>query len=154
LCGCIFGPQADKPKMLCSTKLLTGERIKISYSDNPDNRLFRILLRKDGALVDHFEITDIPNKIIIDKLILSEKGSRSVYRMVSDSSRGNFKSLDFSFQRQTWNSTTSMSDFISLSSKDKLIMDCFITALLKNDFGLKFTSSDLDKMIGWVRVYY
>lgn len=153
LTGCfIFGPRPAKAKVLYEGKFSDIGKIRISYSNYRDNNLYRILLYQNGNLVEHLEITDNP-QFVIDKLILSEKGTNSVFRIVSDTANSQLRCINFNFPEKHCNPGTLLT-FVPITEKEREIFKLFSKVLAENKHDIKFSNSLEEKLIGWVRVYY
>ena len=150
----LFGPPAHaKGKVLYQGSFGTNEMIKIIYSDEPYTPHVVILLHQNKKLMDRFEIRNAPQKFVIDKLILSEKNIRSVYKMISDSLYNQLKCIEFNFL-ETYNTESVLRSFIPLSERERKILLTTVEVIQEKKIDFQISENDVYRLLGWVRINY
>ena len=153
LSGCfVFGPSSSKSKTVYKRKIADNELVKIFYYDDPYNKLFTVIVKKGNALTDRLDIRNFPERFIIDKLILAEKGSRSVYRIVTDTLHDPLQCIDYTFLVQYDRSL--LPGFVPLSEKERQLFTILSEVIVANKLDFKFSKADADRFLGWVKISY
>lgn len=154
LAGCfILGPKKPSSKLLYRGKFSESVILKISFSNNPDNNLYRILLYEKNKLIGHYEITDIPKRFVIDKIPTLQKGQNSILRMVSDTVNAQLRCIDFSFPISHCNQTTLLT-FTSITDEERRIFQLFSKVINETRMALDFKNTENEKLLGWVKINY
>ena len=150
----LFGPpsQAEK-RVLYRGHFGTNETIKIIYSGGPYTPYFMILLHQNNKLVDHFEVRNVPQKFVIGKLMLFEKDSIPLYRMISDSSHSKLKCIEFNFL-EMYNNENVLQTFIPVSERERKIFSTLVEVIHAKNISFQITQNEINRFLGWVRINY
>lgn len=151
--GCFAFKQLKKDRLILNSELSTHETIKIYYNEDQFARLFTIIIKNGNTLSDRYEVRDNPQRIIIDKLILSSPAINSVYRLVSDTGHGTIKCLDYIFL-ENYSTKETLSTFTKVTDREKEILELLAHSLKEANLEFIFSNQDISRIIGFVRINY
>lgn len=141
-------------KKVVYNKKNDGYREKIIYMHSNDCRQLFYFAYLNGSLKKEITMNDCPKKIVITKR--EQFGIENQYSMVavSDTSNCLFKSLDYEFLPEFCNSLIKQT-FVSVANDDnKAMLLMYKVIQKKTENGYPLHHSDIDKIIGWIKISY
>lgn len=132
---------------------MQAEVIKITQLLSRGNNQYQILVYKNDALDEQIEAKEAPGGFVIDKLILLEKGSNSVLRMVTDTSNNELRFLKLVFPDQQ-SGIHVRETFARLTEREEEIIKLISERSILGGRSVAFKSLSNYKATGWVRIYY